>query len=59
MYTLYVYSIYVYIEYRKSNLSKEITLGGNQLNVATSCKYFDIWTPFAGFYCRITILSEY
>ena len=30
----------MYIVSRKSNLSKEVTLGGNQLNVTTSSKYF-------------------
>ena len=40
IYTLYAYSMYMYIVSRKSNLSKEITLGSNQLNFATSCKYF-------------------
>ena len=41
---LYIYN-YIYI-YRvcicnaKSDVSKEMTLGDNQLNFATSCKYF-------------------
>ena len=39
MHTLYVYSIYMYFESRKSNLCKGITLGVNHLTLATSCKY--------------------
>ena len=31
--------MYMYIVSRKSNLSKEINLGGHQLNFATYCKY--------------------
>ena len=37
MYILYVYSMYMYFVSRNSNISK-VSLGGNQLQFATSCK---------------------
>ena len=40
MYTLYVYIMYMYCVSRKSNISKEITLGSNQLSLSTSCICF-------------------
>ena len=38
MYILYVYSMYMYFVSRNSNISKVMTLGGNQLQFATSRK---------------------
>ena len=40
MYPLYVCNMYTHYVCRKSNLSMEITSEDNQLNFATSCKYF-------------------
>ena len=37
---LYVYTMLMKFVSKKSNLSKEMTLGGNQLNCAITYKYF-------------------